>query len=161
SCMIAGYKKRLEVNKNYKFKVSQPDQEYHLMLAADYISETDKHFDEKKAYRTLLEDSIIEVNQEMNNDSQDSFFYKLIYELVLVIENFMILEKEQVKKLELLYLAKFLTSTIKHHKSYYYDAQLEFLHNVRNFKILQVGEDFVPESYVDSETINSFENLEL
>ncbi|HSM18914.1 MAG TPA: pyridoxamine 5'-phosphate oxidase family protein, partial [Hyphomicrobiales bacterium] len=67
-----------------------------------------------------------------------------------LVRQTIILEKEQRKKLELLYLAKLLTSTIKHHKSYYYDAQLEFLHNVRNFKTLSVGDKFVPESYVDS-----------
>lgn len=160
-CLAEGYKKRLELNKSYKFKISQPDEDFHLMLTAEYISETDQHIDVKKVFRDLLEVSIMDVNLDLPDDSQNNFFYKLIYELVLVIENFIILEKEQGKKLELLYLAKFLTSIIKHHKSYYYDAQLEFLHNVRNFKTLQVGEDFIPESYVDSETINSFENLEL
>ena len=161
SCFSETENYQLEENKCYKFKISHPEESRHRYFSAKFVSESDQHLDEKRIFRGFLEKHIIESTQEEDTDYSSKHNYKLIYELVLVIENILSLEKEPFKKLEYLYLAKFLTSILKHHRSYYFEAQIDFMHQVNDFKNLPVEANFEPRKYVDSQTIESFESLEL
>lgn len=154
---------QLEESKVYKFRITNPIKDDFAHYSAQFISETDIYFDQKRVYREFLDKYILEDEDEqlLDLDYNSKSKFKFIYELVLVVENILAIEEKPEKKLEYLYLAKFLTSILKHHRSYYFDAQINFLHQTNVFKKLSTDENFVPDNYVESKTIENFESLEL
>lgn len=153
----------LLVNKTYRFKVIGPLDNYKT-YTLKFISPTDSVIDEKTEFRTFLEKYILETNDIDEEDLIDKehdiqLYIKKITELIWSIESLLSLEEDNLKKAEIFFLLKFLTSIIRSSKSYYFEAHINYLKALESFKTLDNSQTLNSINLIEDKTIKQYPSL--
>lgn len=145
----------------YNFKIVDIQHDYKT-FTLQKIAPSLKSFDEKLAFRKFLKANLFSsCNNEDSSQiqKQKSEFENACNELIYCTESILNLETDAFIRIELLYLLKLLASIIGNSKSYYYDARINYMKTIEQFKRIGTEELFPETEEVDDKTIQIYKSL--
>jgi hypothetical protein len=150
----------LEIRKVYKCKVENlNDNEKKLDLKI--VANSDRSFSEKIVLRSFLErTNIIKISDNIENENIENNYTELIHELIFSIETIIVFEHDIIKKLEYFELLKLLSSISRNNRSYYFNAYINYLHNINKFKNADYKIKNLQFDLIDERTTKMFKKLE-
>ncbi len=147
----------------FKFKISDV-LDIHKYFVLRFISDGDVEFNEKEVFKNFLTENIIfksiNGNSERNDVSSEKY-KRLINELIVILTEYNHLQNDILKKIEYNYLLKLLSSLLKSSKSYYFDAQINYLSTVYHLKEIKYNESFSKIDLIPDETLSIYKKLEI